>query len=112
MNGFSGKFSTEELQGFKDSWEKEHKQFIPQDVDKEFGTPDRSEKPEMTFREIAESEGIDVSMVHRVFKRAMGKVKTNLAVSGINKEIAKPDSERIYLFKGHDGVFRSHVFLY
>jgi hypothetical protein len=109
MDGFSGKFSKEELQGLRDSWYQNNKQFHAQDCASEFETPDRASKPSMTFKEIAEVEGITAPMVYKVFKRAMKKLENNLSILGVDKELCAPNFDNEICFKAPDGIFRTYL---
>jgi hypothetical protein len=89
--GVKVNWNPEELEA---EWREKNKAFLPQNEEVEFGHyKPVDNKPAMTFREIAEVEGVDASMIHRVFKRGMEKIHGKLEAAGITKESIRADPE-------------------
>lgn len=106
MNGFSGKWSSEELQGLKDAWYENNKQFYPQEEDREFEYQDRPDRPAMTIRQIADELGISTGLSHRLLKRAMRKLNDGLCEIGIDGQEVCEGYDVVQTTRCPDGTHR------
>jgi len=106
MNGFSGKFSPEELQGLEDAWYENNKQYYPQDENREFEYQDSPDRPEMTIRQIAGELDISVGLSHRILRRAMNKLKDGLVERGIDGQVVCEGHDIVQTTRCPDGTHR------
>lgn len=70
----------------EEDWYRNNHQFIPQDIEREFGYTPVERAYDMSYAKIGEELGVSDTMARRVCNRAIAKLRKGLKAAGITKE--------------------------